>query len=201
MSRVEIRLTNEGNEPTANFEIYTEIFKNGQYVESAPIRAMASGGAPIIQFPEEDERIVIVSKGNSTRMVFDKEQNANVRVETETEAKERQRRDELVAQSHADQGVRAAEAGVALAQEASVQAEHAAGKTLRQAEADAAKVKAEQTKSPPTSTSTTSKPTPSPSSAQKPISPGAPASANTGPVDSKQVKAEGGTPTPVKSNG
>ena len=95
MHKVEIRLTTEGNEPAVGFEVYTEALKDGKYVEMAPMREVASGGSPLIMFLEGDERVIVVAKANNGRLVFDKDQNANVRVE---DAGEKARREEREAQ-------------------------------------------------------------------------------------------------------
>lgn len=214
MHRVEIRLTNEGTEsPSANFEVYTETLKDGQYIETAPVSVVAGGGAPIIQFLEDAERIIIVAKANTGRLVYDKDQNANIRVETEEEVKRREDREANVAKSQADQAVRNAQARVGEAQDSAKNAEDSANADVKRAEANRAKVEADQAKNRAAASeqipagNTTQAPartTGGPVSAVQPGNrPGNPASANTGPIDSKQVKADAGVsgPTPVKNNG
>lgn len=219
MHRVEIRLTNEGTEsPSANFEVYTETLKDGQYIETQPGAVVAGGGAPIIQFLEDNERIIVVAKANTGRLVYDKDQNANIRVETEEEVKRREDREANVAKSQADQAVRNAEARVGEAKDSAKNAEDSANAEVKHAEANRAKLEADQAKNraaaseqipagnATTTTSTKDQnPTSGPVSAVQPGNrpAGNPASANTGPIDSKQIKAEASTqgPTPVKNNG
>lgn len=219
MHKVEIRLTNEGNDDAANvFELYSETYRDGGYVEMAPMQSVAGGGPPIVMFLEPDERVIVVSKGNKGKIVFDKEQNANVRVETDEEKKQRAEYEARVAVHQADQAVIAAQAEVESAKEASEQSQRSAASSLKKAEAEKAKIEAAQAKNRATAAEqtppgTTKEPekepakpfvpplvTPTTSSVSPPSNPpGNPASANTGPVDSKQVKADApGTTVPAK---
>lgn len=174
MHKVDIRLTNEGNETTNVFELYTEALKDGRYVETQPMQEYQGGGAPIVLFLEQDERVIIVAKGNKGRIVFDKEQNANIRVETEEEKKERAEREERIAERQADDKVASAKSSAAEIQAQADTEKARAEAAVRQAERE----KQEALKS-----------APKPVTPAKP--PGNPASANTSPIDSKDVKKEG----------
>lgn len=193
MHKVEIRLTNEGlDQPNANFEVYTETLKDNNYVELAPVRLVAGGGTPLVMFLDNNERVVVVAKSDVGTLVYDKDQNANVRVENEQERKDREAREANIAKSQADQSVRSAKAAAQTASEQADRTTDEANRSVRQAEANAAKVQAEQAKNradASQNTATTSQPL------------GKPASANTGPIDSKQVKADNTTATPKTSNG
>jgi hypothetical protein len=187
MHKVEIRFTNEGNQPVANFEVYTEALKDGSYVEMAPMQKVASDNLPLVMFLEADERVIVVAKGNAYRMVFDKGQNANVRLETEEEVARRKEQEAHMDKSRADQAVRAANAEAEGTKTAAAQAQASANANVKKAEADAAKVGQA-----PTGTlqpgPTSGRILPASHPAQGQTRPGAPASANTGPIDSKQVK-------------
>lgn len=191
MHRVEIRLTQAGDAPQSTFEVYNETLKDGKYVELSPMRVVASDGPPIVLFLEGDERVVVVAKADTGQMVYNKEQNANVRVPTEAEEKDRLAREENLKKAQAQQEVRNAQANVGQTKELSEKSTHEAETALRKTEAKHAE--SLQTK-PASPVSPSTNPAPSPAR------PGAPASANTGPVDSKQVKQEGSA-TPVKASG
>jgi hypothetical protein len=171
MHRVEIRLSHEGNDPSANFEVHTETLKDGNYVELAPMRTVASDLAPMIMFLDPNERVVVVAKANTGRLVYDKEQNANIRVETEAEIEARKQREANLAKSTADQELRAAQGNASDAKVASENAERAANTEVRKAEANVAQVKTEQASQPPQAGSVPKK--------------------NEAPIDSKQVKKDG----------
>jgi hypothetical protein len=198
MHKVELRLTNEGSDPTNVFEVYVEGFKDGNYTESSPMRAVNGGGSPIVMFLEADERVIVVAKGNKGRMVFDKDQNANVRVETEEEIAYRKELEAKAAAAQADQAVNAAKSRASEAQESAAAAEKDANTEVRKAEAEKAKLEAEAAKNraeaskqiPPAGNTTSGLSGPPISGTSQPSKPvGSPASANTGPVDSKQVKS------------
>jgi hypothetical protein len=186
MHKVEIRFTHEGDAPSAMFEVYTECLKDGNYVELAPMRKVASDATPIVMFLEGDERVIVVAKADEGRMVYDKDQNANVRVPTEAERTDREARDANIAKSQADQAVRTAHAKAGENKELSAKTDREDQKEIRKAEEAKTKLEAEQTKSRPPVTSGISMA----SAAQGAPKPGAPASVNTGPVDSKQVKRD-----------
>lgn len=161
MHKIEIRLTNEGQEPECNFEVYSETLKDNVYVEMAPMREIASGGSPVVMFLEDNERVIVVAKGNAYRMIYDKDQNANVRVPTEEEAERQKQREAMLEKSKVDQDVRTAQGEVSDVQAANDKAAVAAEANLKKAQTNAA---------------------------PKPAAPAATVSSS--PVDSKQVKKD-----------
>lgn len=190
MHKVEIRLTNEGNEDAANvFEVYNETLGDKGYEETAK-QEVSGGGAPVVMFLELNERVIIVAKGNAGRLVFDKEQNANVRVETEEEKKYRAEREERSAKQQADKAVEAAKARVQEAQDAAARAEHEANGDVKRAEADRAKIEAEHVKNRPAGSNVTASGV-VPKPGTQAVLPNVPRAGNatSGPVDSKQVKS------------
>lgn len=159
---------------------------------------------------EAGERLIIEPMNAAPRMVFDKEQNANVRVETEAEIKERAEREAKSAANEADRKLEAAQGKSDEARAAAEKAQAEADKEVKRTEAEKAKILADQTRKeaaaaeqkaagtpvqPQANTGTTG-------TSSKPTMPGNPASANTGPIDSKQIKIEGNmttsTPTDKK---
>lgn len=197
MHKVELRLTNEGNDTNNVFELYTEALLDDKgYAESGPMQSVAGGGAPVVLFLEADERIIVVAKGNKGQLVFDKEQNANVRVETEDERKWRAEADAKKAQQQANQAVAAANAKVQETRDSGKRAEDDAKTEVKRTEDNAAKLAEQQAKDPAATSEQMPLNKPLEASNTGVAGGRGSASANTGPIDSKQVKAE----TPAQSS-